>query len=129
MKHKAEFSYLADDLKKSTEKDNSSWLRHLTYGGLTNPSEEWLLQAKNLNVVFEDQHKHQLLKIPGVVSNVTKLALEKIPSVPMKVATSFIKQRTFIRMKFLNESMAKKRKSVAEMCDRKKNKKYKKILS
>lgn len=129
MKHKAEFSYLADDLKKTPEKDNSSWLRHLTYGGLTNPSEEWLLQAKNLNIVFEDQHKQQLLKIPGVVCNVTKLALERIPSVPMKVATTFIKQRTFIRMKFLNESMANKRKTVAEMCDRKKNKKYKKLLS
>lgn len=129
MKHKAEFPYLAVDLKNNLEKDDSSWLKHLTYGGLTNPSAEWLNEAKGLNKVFEDQHKQQILKGPGVVNNVTKIAMDRVPSVNIKVATCFIKQRTFIRMKFLNECATRKRKSKPSIDDRKKSKKYKKILT
>lgn len=65
---------------------------------------------------------------PGVVCNVTKIALERIPSVSVKVVNSFIKQRTFIRIKFLIASMTKKRKGRDDICDWKKNKKYKKLV-
>lgn len=130
MKYKASFPYLTRDLKINPEKDESSWLKHLSYGGLTTPSVEWLRQAKCLNLVFEEEHKGQLLKGPGIVSKVTKIALENNPDIPHPIANAFIKQRTFIRMKFLNECAAsKKRKNSFEDENRKKANKYKKIIS
>lgn len=54
---------------------------------------------------------------------------EKYPNIPSEVAQAFIKQRTIIRMKFLNEEIKTKRKILDNNVERKKKRKYNKLTT
>lgn len=49
--------------------------------------------------------------------------LKKIPNIPKEVLKTFLRQRTFIRIKFLNEESTNKRKSENDIEKRKQTKK------
>lgn len=135
-KHKQQFPYLEDidiNVNSVTEvkPSNSSWVQHLSYGGLCKPSLIWLNQAKQLEKEFQVHHGKNLVKGPGVVKNlVDKLVLVN-NSTSRKIIHSYILQRTFIRMKILVDGILKpaKRQSASADEGRKTCKKYKKIIS
>lgn len=67
-KFKVKHPYMEDKLKKENGNpatNNKSWLLHLSYGGLTNPSSTWLTQARKLNEEFKTFHGSQIYKGPG----------------------------------------------------------------
>lgn len=66
-KHKAEYPYLEGDSEHQEEHSfqSNSWTKHLTYGGLTYPSADWLKQAKCIDEEFIIFHKDCISKEPG----------------------------------------------------------------
>jgi hypothetical protein len=90
-----------------------SWVGHLSFGGLKKPSPEWLHTAILLDKIFNKYHKHKgadstnvpisLRKGKGLVSNLVKKIVRSLGGkLSSDIITTFIKQRTMIRLNYLN---------------------------
>ena len=80
----------------------SSWVKHLSFGGLTEPTEEWLTQAKYLECIFKKYHKDYISKKPNIVKFITNKIKKRCSAVPEDVIHAFVLQRTYIRLKRIN---------------------------
>lgn len=130
-KYKNQFPELGSQTSLCTEENNEShgWIHNLSHGGLTNPSEEWAKIIKKMDKYFISLHKDKFQGGKNIIKQTSKYISKKIPQIPINIITTFVKQRIFIRIRYLNmqkKVALGKRKSSA--CDRKIQKKFKKII-
>ncbi|KAE8741599.1 hypothetical protein FOCC_FOCC012892 [Frankliniella occidentalis] len=79
-----------------------SWVQQLSFGGLMEPSPEWLNSALHIEKVFQEFHKSEIYKGPNTVKKCVFKVMCEITSIPENVIKTYILQRTRIRIKFLN---------------------------
>lgn len=107
-KHKKEFPNLGNhtyQLKQSTE--TPSWIKHLSYGGLMEPSNEWKLNARLLEKYFVKFHGQKFRRENGVTKKMSNLIYKRHPNIPLTIIMTYIKQRLFIRIKYFNMQQSK----------------------
>lgn len=83
----------------------NSYVDHLSLGGLTNPSGEFMQQATGFESFFKSYHKDSISKDKGIVAKVANLLLSKNPDVPAEIVEHFIRLRTYIRISTLNRKI------------------------
>lgn len=67
-KLKSKYPYLSEnkDTPEFLTSPNDSWTKHLSYGGLSIPSQKWLEEAHLINKEFDSFHLGHISKEPGV---------------------------------------------------------------
>lgn len=84
----------------------SPWISALSRGGLTLPSDSFLKQVRLFEEVFKDIHgKNGLNAQYRVMETTEKQILGRFKSVPAEVVKKYVRTRTFIRIKFLNQKV------------------------
>lgn len=76
-----------------------SWVQHLSYGGLIQPSTEWLNKVHTMNKHFLKYNgkKQQFKKREIVVTNLVERISRK-EDIPVHLVHTFVKLRTIIRI-------------------------------
>lgn len=77
------------------------------------PSDEWLEQVKSMDRIFKQFHSEgQIKKGKYITERLTKIVIKEFPNYKPDLVYSYLKQRLFVRMKFLNMQLieSKKRK-------------------
>jgi len=107
-----------------------SWVQYLSFGGLTEPSTDWVKQAKIFETLFKKFHKEKIDTESNIVKRLTKL-IKKRCDMPEDLIKAFILQRTYIRIKLLNDNLIAERSEgkKTSSTDRKSTKKMKKIIT
>ena len=84
---------------------SSTWIESLSRGGLTVPSDSFLIAChafeKEFNL-FHNSHENHVDEGLNVTKRMTSLLMSKHPSWPEDILKLFVKTRTFIRLKYLN---------------------------
>lgn len=78
-----------------------TWVSHLSYGGLIQPSEEFMAQIQQLEKLFSKYIKKGFKNVTGI----NKLIVAKISKecdVDDIIIRAFVRQRIFIKINFLN---------------------------
>lgn len=106
-KHRDQFPDLGsytykEDSKNIHSYSMPSWVQQLSFGGLTQPSEEWMKNVEKMETFFNKFHKGTLRTGKNIVIRTHKYISKKCPNVPQILVKSFSKQRIFIRIKYLN---------------------------
>ncbi|KAL5245876.1 hypothetical protein ACI65C_013284 [Semiaphis heraclei] len=108
-----------------------SWVHHLSFGGLTEPTDYWVMQAKQFENIFKKFHKEKVDPNSNIVKRLSNLIKKKFCDIPDDLIKAFVLQRTYIRIKQLNDDLMTeqlKRKRCLTS-DRKSIKKMKKIIT
>ena len=95
---------MGDYTKNNTADHNygmPGWIQHLSFGGLTEPSDKWLLQAKECERIFSRFHKTQINKDPYITKRIVN-SIKKRSDLPEEVIKAFVLQRIYIKIKWLN---------------------------
>ena len=104
-KHK-KVSWLGQPTREGANKSYAhlpSWVQQLSFGGLMQPSSEWLSAAEKMEDIFNKFHgEKNICKGPNTVQRCVNKILVEITSVAKEVVQTFVLQRTRIRIKFLN---------------------------
>lgn len=108
-----------------------TWIHHLSYGGLIAPSQDFKNQVIRIERLFKKITKNQIPKRLGVVKYLTNKIIRQmeIEEKYKPVIQTYIKQRVFIRMRYLNQHsnlLIKKRKAKAQL---QKMKKLKRLMT
>lgn len=138
-KHRLKYPHLGQ-YTYQTEKANAlhscsmpSWIQSLSFGGLTQPSDEWTQQVTLMDKYFQKYHRQEFCDKKDVIKKTTEYIATKVTDVPKELIHSFARQRIFVRIKFLNlkkdETKSLKRKASINDARRKISKKFKKILN
>ena len=99
---------------KSSDKDkvqseiSTPWIKHLSYGGLTVPSDVFVVACHGFEKEFKsfhDLHKNGMDQNPNVIERMHNILIKAFPSWPEDILLLFVKTRTFIRMKYLNNQL------------------------
>lgn len=104
-KFKNEFPELGSITKANEEHKYTlpSWLDHLSFGGLTTPSNEWMQVVKLIENEFNIYNgKEKLNNSPNISKILTDKIMKKQTAFPQKIIKAYILQRIFIRIKYLN---------------------------
>lgn len=137
-KYKIQFPELGStttkcNLERPLEHDYQipTWIHHLSYGGLIAPSQDFKNQVIRIERLFKKITKNQIPKRPGVVKYLTNKIIRQmeIEEKYKPVIQTYIKQRVFIRMRYLNQHsnlLIKKRKAKAQL---QKMKKLKRLMT
>lgn len=75
-KFKNKYPYLGNytkDNKLDHSYSTSSWLQNLSYGGLTEPTADWVMKAKNFENMFKKFHKDKISTEPNIGKRLTNL--------------------------------------------------------
>lgn len=124
-KFKNKYPYLGN-YTKDTKPDHSystpSWLQHLSFGGLTEPTTDWINKAKDFEKLFKKFHTEKINTDTNVTKRLTNLIKKKY-DMPEDLIKAFVLQRTYIRIKLLNDNLTDEYKK------QKINKKMKKIVT
>lgn len=137
-KFKDKYPYLGNFTHKIDTEHNytvPSWVRHLSYGGLTSPSETWLQEFKNIVSSFTLFHKDNVQRGKNVLKRTTDFVASSVDlkHIPSEVLEAAVKTIFFVRIKYLNsktEAHKRKRLGVPDNAEaRQMNKKYKKIIN
>lgn len=89
------------------QKDSSPWITAISKGGLTKPSQNFLSQAKELEILFKQYQGKTIRKTSRLVENFIDLAVQKFPNLPQEVIAKFARTRTYIRIKYLNSQLSR----------------------
>ncbi|KAL4103206.1 hypothetical protein QTP88_018583 [Uroleucon formosanum] len=106
-----------------------SWLQHLSYGGLTEPTVTWVEKAKVFENMFKTFYKDKINPDANIVKRLSKLIKKKCYDMPENLIKSFVLQRTYIRIKQLNNNLIATQKRPYNDTDRKSKEKMKKITT
>lgn len=108
-----------------------SWVHHLSFGGLTEPTDNWVMQAKQFENIFKKFHKEKIDPNSNIVKRLSNLIKKKCYDMPEDLIKAFVLQRTYIRIKQLNDDLMteqlKRKRSLTS--NRKSIKKMKKIIT
>lgn len=109
-----------------------SWIKNLSFGGLIQPSDEWLDQVQRMDKYFVKLHKDNFKFKKHIIKRTTRYISTKVTDVQNELVASFARQRVFVRIKFLNikkeEKQTEKRKASSDVL-RKQIKKMKKTVT
>lgn len=83
----------------------SSYVEHLSHGGLFKPSKEWLEEARKMDQYFKSYHKDAISSEKNVIANVSRKIQQKYSSIPSELVSYFVRLRTFIRINTLNRNL------------------------
>lgn len=82
------------------------------------PSDEWVGQVTIMDRIFKQFHSDgQIKKGKFITERLTKIVLEDNPSFKPDLVHSYLKQRLFVRMKFLNNKLAEAKKKKKRSCN------------
>jgi hypothetical protein len=105
-----------------------SWIRHLSSGGLIQPSEEFLEHVPLMEKIF---CKHTRNHFTGIRQINVKLLqkLSKKCTVDDVIIKTFVRQRIFIKINFLNVELQQQKNNYSKRkrADRQASNKFKKI--
>lgn len=79
-KHKEIYPYLGDYLYKKDTAHNyciPSWIQNLSFGCLTQPSEEWSQQVIKMDKYFQKMHKDEFCDLKEIVKRTTEYVAKK----------------------------------------------------
>lgn len=135
-KHKEKYANLGNytyQLKETASLHNyaiPSWVQSLSFGGLTEPAEEWL-QVTKMDKYFIRFHPEKFSFSKEILKKTTNQIFTKIKEVPIDLVKSFCRQRIFVRIKYLNfqNEDLKSEKRKATTISKKVSKKFKKIIN
>jgi hypothetical protein len=88
-----------------------SWTQHISKGGLKVPSYDMLNMTRRMNKYFlifhetNNTNKWKVNRMRGVISTLVSRISADFPDIDVAVIKSFVKTRTFIRIKFLNQKI------------------------
>lgn len=82
-----------------------SWDHHLSFGGLTEPTDNWVMQAKQFENIFIKFHKERIDPNSNIVNRLCNLIKKKCSDMPEDLIKAFVLQRTYIRIKQLNDNL------------------------
>ena len=85
-----------------------AWIRHLSNGGLTIPSDAFVTACHQFEGKFNSfhgSHKNNIDQDENVIQRMCDILVENFPSWPREVLMLFAKTRTFIRIKYLNHKI------------------------
>ena len=86
-----------------------SWVQSLSFGGLTEPSDSWAKNVEVMNKFFIKYHKETFKAKKNIVKNTVKYISKKCTQlgteVPLELIRGFVRQRIFIRIKYLNQQV------------------------
>ena len=91
------------DLNKNEVR--TPWIKHLSHGGLTIPSDSFVAachQFEDKFNSFHSCHKNNVDQDEKVIKRMCDVLTENFPAWPPEVLMLFAKTRTFIRIKYLN---------------------------
>ena len=124
--HKASDKSLGAPSSQATDGPlQALWVRFLSQGGLTVPTEAFYAEFLRLEAAFCAHHElepDQLSRKPRVIADFIAVLRKKFPAVPIAAVRVFARLRTFMRMKYINDarrtaslekSAARKRKQCA----------------
>lgn len=133
IKFKNKYPHLGNytkDIKPEHSYSMPSWVHHLSFGGLTEPTDYWVMQAKQFENIFKKFHKEKVDPNSNIVKRLSHLIKKKYCDIPEDLIKAFVLQRTYIRIKQLNDDlMTEQLKRKRSLSDRKSIKKMKKIIS
>ena len=78
------------------------WLRLVSRGGLTMPSERWMATVKEFEIIFCLVMGGSVDRSPGIVRRLVACLAEKEPSLDHRVIRKLVKTRLHIRVRWLN---------------------------
>ena len=99
-----EFGEKTDNLNVF-EQNDCPWIFALSRGGLTAPTQNFVSTIKKFEKTFQDIHGSSISKKNNVISDATEKICEENQNFPTEVIKTFVKTRTFIRIKFLNHQL------------------------
>lgn len=99
-----------------------NWLQHLSFGGLIQPSKQWMKQVHIMEKKFNQFHGKTSIKSGQNIVKRTTNFLANTLNISKELIEDFSRQRIFVRIKYLNtkSTSSVKRKLVS---------KYRKIIS
>ena len=81
------------------------WIRAVSRGGLTVPSESWMSVVESFEVLFGITMGSSVDRDPGVVRRLIELLREKEPGLDIRIARKLVRTRLHIRLRFLNQEL------------------------
>lgn len=103
-----------------------NWLETISRGSLMKPTQECVDSVTKMEEEFARFHGGFVNQCPGVFRSLNDRIKSKHPDIDEFVVQCFVRTRTFIRIKRINKSRDKRRRSDSER--RKKTKKFKKVV-
>ena len=100
--HLGQFTYKTDEATSLHSYNMPSWLQSLSYGGLVQPSNEWVEQVNTMESYFQKFHKNKFKRGKGIIARTGKYIRKYLNDIPPELVKEFCRQRIFIRIKFLN---------------------------
>ncbi|KAI5704495.1 hypothetical protein M8J75_006003 [Diaphorina citri] len=105
-KYKEKFPNLGTISRGQGHHDYSipSWIQHLSFGGLTEPSPEWMDQVNSMEKCFLSLHGNDFAFKGKIVEETTNYVGKYCGenNIPYELVKGFCRQRIFIRIKYLN---------------------------
>lgn len=81
------------------------WISVISRGGLVHPTIEWMHKVKQFEILFSEFHGQHVSKCRNVIRTLTTMLQDKFPDCNKKAIHLFVKTRTFIRIRHLNQVM------------------------
>lgn len=108
------------ELTQEHDYQTPTWIHHLSYGGLIVPNQDFKNKVIRIERLFKKITKNQIPKRLGVVRYLTNKIFRhmEIEEKYKPVIQTYIKQRIFIRMRYMNQHsnlLKKKRKAKAQL--------------
>lgn len=81
-----------------------SWLQTISFGSLLDPSDDFFEKILCFESHFKKFHKNNKINLkPNVVKQLSRKINAKFNDVDLEIITAYVRQRTFIRMNYLNQ--------------------------
>ena len=85
----------------------SKWITALSRGGLMLPSHEFLSKMIQFEKIFKEVHGNGLNTQYKVMQTTIEHILQSFPDFPLEIIKKYVRTRTFIRIKELNNKIRK----------------------
>lgn len=87
---------------------STSWIDHITHGGLTKPTDEVMNWVRSMENVFLQLHDDAFTDRTNIMKNLIQELEEHCAGFPNKVVNLFARSRIYMRCKYLNKKMEEK---------------------
>ena len=84
------------------DKTVSPWIRALSHGCLIEPSQEFFDTVSQFEKVFLSFHGDKVNNCENVMLTLQSLLSNQFPNIPVPIIAAYVKTRTHIKVKFLN---------------------------
>lgn len=121
---KEKYPFLEDKSQMLVVTEEENYISILSREGLTHLSKVFLDAAKIMEQEFKKFHHKSLSSEKYIFKKVTKLVEKRVKNIPHEVLLCFIRTRTYIRLRALNnlicdENRKRKEKKLTKICNKK----------